>query len=101
MLGRSFKTLSGGTILHRKLEELLSEFKNTENCLILNSGYTANTSLIPALAGENDIIFSDELNHASIIDGCRLSRAEKIIYKHADIEDLKKLIRNISCKGKK
>ncbi|MGB9891233.1 8-amino-7-oxononanoate synthase [Thermodesulfovibrio yellowstonii] len=99
--GGASRLLSGGTILHRKLEELLSEFKNTENCLILNSGYTANTSLIPALAGENDIIFSDELNHASIIDGCRLSRAEKIIYKHADIEDLKKLIRNISCKGKK
>ncbi|ACI20707.1 MULTISPECIES: 8-amino-7-oxononanoate synthase [Thermodesulfovibrio] len=99
--GGASRLLSGGTILHRKLEELLSEFKNTESCLILNSGYTANTSLIPALAGENDIIFSDELNHASIIDGCRLSRAEKIIYKHADIEDLKKLIRNISCKGKK
>jgi len=99
--GGASRLLSGGTILHRKLEELLCEFKNTEKCLVLNSGYTANTSLIPALAGENDIIFSDELNHASIIDGCRLSRAEKIIYRHADIEDLKKLIRNISCKGKK
>ncbi|WP_141266545.1 8-amino-7-oxononanoate synthase [Thermodesulfovibrio sp. Kuro-1] len=99
--GGASRLLSGGTILHRKLEELLSEFKNTESCLVLNSGYTANTSLIPVLAGDNDIIFSDELNHASIIDGCRLSRAEKIIYKHADIEDLKKLIRNISCKGKK
>ncbi|MDI6864951.1 8-amino-7-oxononanoate synthase [Thermodesulfovibrio yellowstonii] len=99
--GGASRLLSGGTILHRKLEELLSEFKNTESCLVLNSGYTANTSLIPALAGDNDIIFSDELNHASIIDGCRLSRAEKIIYRHADIEDLKKLIKNISCKGKK
>ncbi|GLI53266.1 8-amino-7-oxononanoate synthase [Thermodesulfovibrio yellowstonii] len=99
--GGASRLLSGGTILHRKLEELLSEFKNTESCLVLNSGYTANTSLIPVLAGDNDIIFSDELNHASIIDGCRLSRAEKIIYRHADIEDLKKLIRNISCKGKK
>lgn len=99
--GGASRLLSGGTILHRKLEELLSEFKNTENCLILNSGYAANTSLIPALAGENDIIFSDELNHASIIDGCRLSKAGKIIYKHADIENLQKLIKKTSCKGKK
>ncbi len=99
--GGASRLLSGGTILHKKLEELLSEFKTTESCLVLNSGYTANTSLIPALAGENDIIFSDELNHASIIDGCRLSRAEKIIYRHADIEDLKKLIKKTYCKGKK
>lgn len=95
------RLLSGGTILHKKLEKLLSELKGTESCLILNSGYTANTSLIPALASENDIIFSDELNHASIIDGCRLSRAEKIIYRHADIDDLYKLIKKTYCKGKK
>ena len=95
------RLLSGGTILHKKLEELLSELKGTERSLILNSGYTANTSLIPALASENDIIFSDELNHASIIDGCRLSRAEKIIYRHADIDGLNNLIKKTYCKGKK
>jgi 8-amino-7-oxononanoate synthase len=95
------RLLSGGTILHKKLEELLSELKGTERSLILNSGYAANTSLIPALASENDIIFSDELNHASIIDGCRLSRAEKIIYRHADIDGLNNLIKKTYCKGKK
>lgn len=99
--GGASRLLSGGTILHRKLEELLCEFKNTESCLVLNSGYAANTSLIPALAGENDIIFSDELNHASIIDGCRLSRAEKIIYRHADIENLNNLMEKTYCEGKK
>lgn len=99
--GGASRLLSGGTILHKKLEEILCEFKNTESCLVLNSGYAANTSLIPALAGENDIIFSDELNHASIIDGCRLSRAEKIIYKHANIENLKDLMKKTYCKGKK
>jgi 7-keto-8-aminopelargonate synthetase-like enzyme len=95
------RLLSGGTIIHKKLEELLCEFKNTQSSLILNSGYTANTSLIPSIAQENDIIFSDELNHASIIDGCRLSKAEKIIYKHCELEDLQKLLKNSNCKGKK
>ncbi|MEN2995114.1 MAG: 8-amino-7-oxononanoate synthase [Thermodesulfovibrio sp.] len=99
--GGASRLLSGGTILHKKLEELLCQFKNTESCLVLNSGYTANTSLIACLAQENDVIFSDELNHASIIDGCRLSKAERIIYRHGDIEDLQRLIKNTSCKGKK
>ncbi|WP_353686838.1 8-amino-7-oxononanoate synthase [Thermodesulfovibrio sp. 3462-1] len=95
------RLLSGGTILHKKLEELLCEFKGTESSIVLNSGYTANTSLIPALADEEDIIFSDELNHASIIDGVRLSKAKKIIYKHADMNDLCKKIKETSCNGKK
>ncbi len=95
------RLLCGGTVLHKKLEELLCEFKETEACVLLNSGYTANISLIPALTDENDIILSDELNHASIIDGCKLSRARKIIYKHADIEEIKKLVKITPCKGKK
>ncbi|MCX7725160.1 MAG: 8-amino-7-oxononanoate synthase [Thermodesulfovibrio sp.] len=99
--GGASRLLSGGTIFHKKLEELLCQFKNTESCLVVNSGYTANTSLIASLAQENDVIFSDELNHASIIDGCRLSKAEKIIYRHADMENLQKLLKNTSCKGKK
>lgn len=99
--GSASRLLSGGTVLHRKLEELLCEFKGTESSIVLNSGYTANTSLIPALADEQDLIFSDELNHASIIDGVRLSRAQKIIYKHADIDDLEQKIKENSCKGKR
>lgn len=95
------RLLSGGTIFHSKLEELLCSFKKSEASLILNSGYTANTSLIPAVTDADDIIFSDELNHASIIDGCRLSRAKKIIYPHANTEELHRLIKNSSCKGKK
>ncbi len=95
------RLLGGGTVIHKKLEELLCAFKNSQASLILNSGYTANTSIIPSIAEENDIIFTDELNHASIIDGCRLSRAEKVIYKHGDIDDLNKLIKNSFCKGKK
>ncbi|MCS7203830.1 MAG: 8-amino-7-oxononanoate synthase [Thermodesulfovibrio sp.] len=95
------RLLSGGTILHRKVEELLCEFKDVEASLILNSGYTANISLIPALADEGDIILSDELNHASIIDGCRLSKAKKFIYKHGDTEEIEKILKKISCKGKK
>lgn len=99
--GGASRLLSGGTTLHKKLEELLCRFKNSQSSLLLNSGYTANTSLIPTIAQEEDIIFSDELNHASIIDGCRLSRAQKIIYKHADLEHLQKLIKNSTCKGNK
>ncbi|MCX7988573.1 MAG: 8-amino-7-oxononanoate synthase [Thermodesulfovibrio sp.] len=99
--GGASRLLSGGVMLHKKLEELLCRFKNSQSSLVLNSGYTANISLIPVLAQENDIIFSDELNHASIIDGCRLSRAQKIIYRHADLEDLQKLIKNSACRGNK
>lgn len=99
--GGASRLLSGGIKLHKYLEELLCRFKNSQSSLILNSGYTANTSLIPSIAQENDLIFSDELNHASIIDGCRLSRAQKIIYRHADLEDLQKFIKNSTCKGKK
>ena len=95
------RLLCGGTILNRELEKLLCDFKNTENSIILNSGYTANTSLIPAITDEGDVIFSDELNHASIIDGIKLSKASKIIYRHTDIDDLLKKIKETSCKGKK
>lgn len=90
------RLLSGGTELHIKLEQMIAELKGTESALTFNSGYTANTSVIPAIAGEGDLIFSDELNHASIIDGCRLSRAKKIIYRHADVEHLSFLLKRNS-----
>ncbi len=80
--------VSGYTDIQKELESLLASFKETENCIVVGSGYLANTGLIPALATEEDIIFSDELNHASIIDGIRLSKAKKIIYRHNDINDL-------------
>ncbi len=88
------RLLSGGTTLHESLEQLLSEFKATESALVFNSGYAANTGIIPAIANSDTALFSDELNHASIIDGCRLARAEVFVYRHRDIEHLKKLLRN-------
>jgi 8-amino-7-oxononanoate synthase len=86
------RLLSGGTELHRLLETKIAAFKGTESALLFNSGYHANISMIPALASERDIIYSDELNHASIIDGCRLSRARSIIYRHGDIGHLSQLL---------
>ncbi len=85
------RLLSGGTELHRQLEKTVALFKETESALLFNSGYAANTSAIPSLAAEGDIIFSDELNHASIIDGCRLSRAKKFTYRHSNPEHLSEL----------
>ncbi len=87
------RLLAGGTVLHEKLEKEVSKFKATESALAFNSGYAANTGIIPAISSDNDIIFSDELNHASLIDGCRLSRAKTVIYRHGDVSHLEKLIK--------
>lgn len=95
------RLLAGGTVFHRKLEEEICKFKGVESSLLMNSGYSANISLIPALTSEDDIILSDELNHASIIDGCRLSRAKKFIYRHRDIEEMERILKKNDCKGKK
>ena len=88
------RLLAGGCALHGMLEEKIASFKNSESALIFNSGYAANTGIVPAIADEGDIIFSDELNHASIVDGCRLSRATTVVYRHKDIEHLSHLIKN-------
>lgn len=82
------RTIAGTTSLHKKLEEKLAKFKKAEAVITLQSGFTANLAVIPALVGEGDLIFSDELNHASIIDGSRLSKAEVIRYAHLDTKDL-------------
>jgi 8-amino-7-oxononanoate synthase len=82
------RLVSGSMTIHRRLEERLAAFEGTESCLLFGSGYLANIGVIGALAGREDVIFSDELNHASIVDGCRLSRAEVVIYRHRDIEHL-------------
>ncbi len=94
------RLLSGGTELNHKLEDIIAEFKGTEAALIFNSGYTANTSVIPALTDESSTIFSDELNHASIVDGCRLSKAKKIIYKHSDLQHLSDLLQKEQSRRK-
>ena len=82
------RLISGNMKLHRRLEERLAAFKGYEAALLFGSGYLANTGTIAALAGRGEVVFSDELNHASIIDGCRLSRAETFVYRHGDLEHL-------------
>jgi glycine C-acetyltransferase/8-amino-7-oxononanoate synthase len=82
------RLISGNMQPHRLLEERLAAFKGYESALLFGSGYLANTGTIAALAGPGETIFSDELNHASIIDGCRLSRAETFVYSHRDVEHL-------------
>lgn len=88
------RLVSGSNILHKRLEEKLADFKNQEACLVYSSGYSANLGIISALADRNSIVFCDRLNHASIIDGIILSRAELARYPHKDIAALEKLIAN-------
>ncbi|HEY8866101.1 MAG TPA: aminotransferase class I/II-fold pyridoxal phosphate-dependent enzyme, partial [Solirubrobacteraceae bacterium] len=82
------RLVSGSMTVHRRLEEALAEFERRDACVLFGSGYLANTGVVAALAGEGDVVFSDALNHASIIDGCRLSRAHTFVYDHADVEHL-------------
>jgi glycine C-acetyltransferase/8-amino-7-oxononanoate synthase len=82
------RLVSGTMTIHRRLEERLAAFKGRETALLFGSGYLANAGTIAALARPGDVIFSDELNHASIIDGCRLARADVFIYDHGDVEHL-------------
>jgi 8-amino-7-oxononanoate synthase len=82
------RLISGNMTIHRRLEEQLAEFKGTSACVVFGSGYLANTGVVSALAREGDVVFSDALNHASIVDGCRLSRAETFVYEHCDLEHL-------------
>ena len=95
------RLVSGSSDLHRMLEDRIAEFKNTEAAILFSSGYLANIGTISALVSDNDIIYSDELNHASIIDGARLSRSTVRIYKHLDLNHLKDLLetdRDKKCK---
>jgi 8-amino-7-oxononanoate synthase len=82
------RLVSGNMALHARLESELALFKGYERCVLFGSGFLANLGVIASLAGPEDVILSDELNHASIIDGCRQSRAETIIYRHSDMESL-------------
>jgi len=87
--------------LHKELEVRLAKFKGVEAALIFNSGYTANIGVIPAIVGNGDFIYSDELNHASIIDGSRLSRAVIRVYPHKDMNALKDLLKRDTGNGRK
>jgi len=86
------RTIAGTMDLHVELEKRLAAFKGVEDAITFQSGFTANLGTIPALVGKKDVIYSDELNHASIIDGCRLSGAKVIRFSHCDSDDLRKQI---------
>ena len=83
---------TGNKTPHQELEDFIAKFKGEESAITFNTGYMANVGTISALCGKNDFIFSDELNHASIIDGIRLSRAKCFVYKHNDMADLQRVI---------
>lgn len=93
------RLISGNLEIFEEAEEKLAKFKGKESALIFNSGYQANVSIISTLMKEKDVIFSDELNHASIIDGCRLSKAEVFVYRHNDVDHLEDLLKK--SKGRK
>ncbi len=88
----SVRAIAGTMDLHIKLEKRLAEYKHTEASLVYSAGFTANAGLIPQLVDEGDLIISDELNHGSIIDGVRLSKADRTVYKHCNMDDLARVL---------
>lgn len=88
------RTIAGTMDIHREFEEKLAKFKNVEACLVFQSGFTANSGTVSCILGREDVIISDELNHASIIDGSRLSRAEIKVFPHGDLEALEEALKS-------
>jgi len=96
------RTIAGTMKLHMELEEQIARFKNVEACVVFQSGFTANAGTVSAVLGKEDLIISDELNHASIIDGARLSRATIKVFKHKDVTDCERILReNANWNGHK
>jgi glycine C-acetyltransferase/8-amino-7-oxononanoate synthase len=95
------RLVSGTMTIHRRLEERLAAFEGSEGCVLFGSGYLANLGVIGALAGPGDTIFSDQLNHASIVDGCRASRAEVVVYRHLDSDHLERCLRRHGGEGRR
>ena len=95
----SVRTIAGNMDIHEKLEHKISTYKRCESALIFPTGFAANSGSIPQLTNENDVIISDELNHGSIIDGVKLSKAEKRVFKHGDSDDLSKIMDELSSKS--
>jgi glycine C-acetyltransferase len=94
------RTIAGTMSMHEALEAELAEFKGSEAVLTFQSGFTANTGVIPTITGETDLIVSDSLNHASIIDGMRLSKAPRKIYPHADVDALRAILDEAATSGR-
>ena len=95
------RTIAGTMELHEELERRLADFKHVEAVLTFQSGFTANSGVIPTITTEHDLIVSDELNHASIIDGVRLSKASRAVFPHKDVDGLEKVLREARAKGGK
>ncbi|MGH9775140.1 MAG: glycine C-acetyltransferase [Candidatus Acidiferrales bacterium] len=96
------RTIAGTMKMHMDLEEQIAKFKGTEACVVFQSGFAANAGTVSAILGKEDLIISDELNHASIIDGCRLSRAAIKVFQHRDIADCERVLRETeNWNGKK
>ena len=95
------RAVSGSHALHDALERRCAELLGTDAAVLFPSGYQANVGALSALVDTGDAVFSDALNHASIIDGCRLSRAAVHVYRHADAGDLERLLAETRCKGLK
>jgi len=96
------RTIAGTMKLHLELEEQIAAFKKVEACVVFQSGFTANAGTVSAVLGKDDLIISDELNHASIIDGARLSRATIKVFKHKDVKDCERILEeNANFPGKK
>ncbi len=93
------RLVSGTMTIHRRLEDRLAAFMGRQSALLFGSGYLANTGTVSALARPGDVVFSDSLNHASLVDGCRLSRADVFVYDHADMEHLEWGIREAEDRG--
>jgi glycine C-acetyltransferase len=96
------RTIAGTMKIHMELEEQIAKFKNVEACVVFQSGFTANAGTVSAVLGKEDLIVSDELNHASIIDGARLSKATIKVFKHKDVNDCERILEeHASFPGKK
>ncbi|MGH9747579.1 MAG: glycine C-acetyltransferase [Candidatus Acidiferrales bacterium] len=96
------RTITGTMKMHMELEEQIARFKHADACVVFQSGFAANAGTVSAILGKEDLIISDELNHASIIDGCRLSRATIRVFKHKDMNDCERVLREtVSWPGKK
>src|SRR5712692_282616 len=89
------RSIAGTMTLHMELEEKIAKFKHVEASVVFQSGFTANAGTVQAILGRDDVIVSDELNHASIIDGCRLSRAEIKVFPHKDVEACEKILKEL------
>jgi glycine C-acetyltransferase len=93
------RTIIGTMTIHEELERIIAHFKGTEAALVLQSGFTANAAIIGPLLGEGDMVISDELNHASIIDGIRLTKADRKVYPHLDMVALEKALKEAKAAG--